>query len=415
MNELLFLLRIAAGLAVLTLLFVLVRRRVGGLPLPGRGARPRLCPHLGLASDPFKHYPGANEEHRCYASLGRERVDLAHQRRFCLASSYGRCPFLTVKDGSNGPLERIWAWGRVVSPIPQAWAGIPRRPEGSPWAPSTAALMRELARQAVPLTIMAWATLVALLAGARERFSGARTSSPQPAMRLRMATASRSAMESMAGGVVAPAAPGMPVAAPATPIGPAMPIVPGMPVAQPAVPPIGQPMPSVVPGAPMPPVPPLHVALAAPGIAEPLQASMWEPVEHAAAAPMAEPRPAPVAAGLAEPPPAPVAAGMAMTDDGDLVDRGVLALERGDEAAAYRLFKQATDADPRELRAWFWRAKTAESLDEVISCLQRALALEPGSTQIKANLDWAIQRREQAKNPTVVVKPMSARRPHTSA
>jgi hypothetical protein len=182
MDELLFLLRIAAALGALTVLLLVVRRQIGPLRLPGTAARPRLCPHLGLTSDPFKHYPGANEEHRCYVSLGRERIDLAHQRRFCLASSYSRCPFLLVTAQRPGLLERIWAWGRAVSPIPQAQAGVPRRPLGSPWGPlplmNRAALaealealgtserwpmLRELARETLLLLAMLGARAAAWL------------------------------------------------------------------------------------------------------------------------------------------------------------------------------------------------------------------------------------------------------------
>jgi hypothetical protein len=33
----------------------------------------------------------------------------------------------------------------------------------------------------------------------------------------------------------------------------------------------------------------------------------------------------------------------------------------------------------------------------VVECLQRALELDPKNSQIKANLDWAMERREQAR------------------
>jgi hypothetical protein len=83
--------------------------------------------------------------------------------------------------------------------------------------------------------------------------------------------------------------------------------------------------------------------------------------------------------------------------DEELAEYGIMALEAGDEALAYTLFRRATEQQPNDVRAWFWRAKTAESLDEVISCLERAHALEPANSQIKGNLDSAIQRREQAR------------------
>jgi hypothetical protein len=74
------------------------------------------CPHLGSADDPLSRQPRASDEHRCYAGAGRERIDLDHQRRFCLGSSYASCPFLTVNDAHIGPVEWISAWWRNVSP-----------------------------------------------------------------------------------------------------------------------------------------------------------------------------------------------------------------------------------------------------------------------------------------------------------
>jgi hypothetical protein len=79
------------------------------------------CPHLGLAEDPFKRGAHAAEEHRCYAHLGRERIDLGHQKRFCLTSAHGTCPFLLVNARE---VKRDWiaegrTWWRSVSPAHQ--------------------------------------------------------------------------------------------------------------------------------------------------------------------------------------------------------------------------------------------------------------------------------------------------------
>jgi hypothetical protein len=106
-------------------------------------------------------------------------------------------------------------------------------------------------------------------------------------------------------------------------------------------------------------------------------------------------RPEAVASTSVDAPPPAVM--VAVSQDDDLIEAGIRAIEDGDEPSAYQLFKQATQVGARDARAWFWRAKTAETLDEVIGCLEQALALEPASSQIKANLDWAVQRREQAR------------------
>ena len=280
------------------------------LPLPRRRSRPRLCPHLGLAGDPFKHYPNANEQHRCYANLGRERIDLGHQRRFCLTSCYSRCPFLTVQE--TGLLERIRAWGRAVSPAPQVLVGVPRRPQGSPWGSPRPATFAAGARLAWALAVQVSRLLVAL-AWSAYVLAAERVASWQAARsraRARVTVA-------------------QPVAAPVM-----------------EVPPM------------LPQEPPQVERIALPMCEESAE------VDQAA----------------------------------DLVEGGISALEAGDEPAAYALFKRATRSDPRDLRAWFWRAKTAESLDEVITCLEQAHALEPGNSQITANLDSAKQRREHARS-----------------
>jgi hypothetical protein len=103
-------------------------------------------------------------------------------------------------------------------------------------------------------------------------------------------------------------------------------------------------------------------------------------------------------------------------EESDLVEQGIAALEGGDEDLAYRLFERATTAEPGNVRAWFWRAKTAETLDEVITCLERARRLEPSSSQITAALEWATQRRQRARSkqaPRPIERP--ERRPRTVA
>jgi hypothetical protein len=115
MNELLFLVRIAAVLAVIALIGLVVWRK-----------RPHVvamvCAHLGLADDPFGHEKSASEAHRCYANLGRERIDLLHQQRFCLASTHNRCPFLMVTPQQSGWQAQMRSWWRSVSPAARALA-----------------------------------------------------------------------------------------------------------------------------------------------------------------------------------------------------------------------------------------------------------------------------------------------------
>ena len=46
----------------------------------------KSCPHLGSANDPFNHGPSAADDHRCYLYMQRDRIDLLHQKSFCLST-----------------------------------------------------------------------------------------------------------------------------------------------------------------------------------------------------------------------------------------------------------------------------------------------------------------------------------------
>lgn len=50
------------------------------------------CPLLGLRTDRSSVVLAASAEHRCYSGAQPEKIDLAHQQKFCLGSAYGTCP-----------------------------------------------------------------------------------------------------------------------------------------------------------------------------------------------------------------------------------------------------------------------------------------------------------------------------------
>ena len=312
-----------------------------------RQAPSLTCPHLGLASDPFNHKPGASDEHRCYAEMGRERIDLGHQRRFCLASAHTSCPFLMVS-----PLAP--KGGRLMQQARAGWRNV------SPVRPALSAVQLGLvvelaaaaARAAVPLArrgfalAMRYARLVvAVVLQAWQTVRPQRV--PATVLTHEVATADEMVYAE-------------PVAAPVT----AEPIA----------------------------------------VAEPVYAPMTAMAHSASVAhdPWADTRPvevetwAPLAAEVEEPT-APVEipplAATAYHGD-DLVALGIAAVEEGREAEGYALFKRATERHSDDVAAWFWRAKTAETLDELIDCLTRANHLEPENALIASNLEWALQRRE---------------------
>jgi hypothetical protein len=91
----------------------------------------------------------------------------------------------------------------------------------------------------------------------------------------------------------------------------------------------------------------------------------------------------------------------------ELLAEGLATLDRGQESLAYHIFAKATEQRmPRGAgeayqdamkRAWFWRAKTAETIDEVVPALEQALQYEPGNLQMQAHLAWARQRLERER------------------
>jgi hypothetical protein len=98
-----------------------------------------------------------------------------------------------------------------------------------------------------------------------------------------------------------------------------------------------------------------------------------------------------------------------LADLEQLIAEGVATLDGGQESLAYHLFAKATEhrlgrqatADEQAqhasllLRAWFWRAKTAETVEDVVHSLEQALVIEPGNLQMQAHLAWARQRLER--------------------
>src|SRR5581483_9082011 len=89
----------------------------------------------------------------------------------------------------------------------------------------------------------------------------------------------------------------------------------------------------------------------------------------------------------------------------ELLAEGLATLDRGQETLAYHMFVTATEAKaPRDggeqyvdlmKRAWFWRAKTAETVEDLVFSLEQALRFDPQNLQMQAHLAWARQRLER--------------------
>lgn len=74
---------------------------------------------------------------------------------------------------------------------------------------------------------------------------------------------------------------------------------------------------------------------------------------------------------------------------------GLKALRAGDEEGAHRCFVLATEHAPTSQIAWYWRARTGETIDEVIACLEEMIRLNPDDPQSRADLELARRRKER--------------------
>ena len=78
------------------------------MTVAGKRSQAYSCPHLGLANYPSGHSDRALEEHRCYLSTARERIDLAHQTVFCLSRQSRNCPWLQVRPKRQPRAKSFW-------------------------------------------------------------------------------------------------------------------------------------------------------------------------------------------------------------------------------------------------------------------------------------------------------------------
>lgn len=441
---------VLAGVALacigVTLGLVVLKARLG-FPLAGaalafgRRAVHKACPHLGMAADPFVKDESPTEEHRCYVYMQRDRIDLAHQKRFCLdGSSYQRCPFITIRpavearqpvgrrlsEAFAGGARRAWAFSSLLSSLrlpfggPRAW--------DQPWPASTepaprraTALVRERALPAargllaavVPAAIRAAsAARIAFALGMALAIRGLamllavavafaiwlwqrRTRPGLIAKQLARSLASlrRRAPDGLANartkhGVLGTAMGALP-----------HPVLRLRRRLNEAVSSLRT-WPDLVTGR-------LRAAREQIGVRQKaatasVSAAVVAVAEAAPSLDMA-PRPeAPVLCAsmvhrpqVARPDFGPNVLARAAARESDLLERGIAALEAGHEEEAHELFRRAVQANPRAERAWFWRAKTAQTLEEVIECLEQALAIDPANEKVRMNLEWAQQRRSR--------------------
>lgn len=369
-----------------------------------------ICPHLGLADNPFDYSHEANDGHRCYLWMQRDRVDVDHQTGFCLSELHVKCPWLSLSTPAPTTGEKVYGILLSVLSVLSSYGyqlllrlrllateqllpflteeGIPRLKSSlfasierlssaprrisqfnlSEALPATASVLKSLlaALVALPRSLFSMVKQTIQTTGARmvrsRRQDGVDAATEDDVARLMEwgKNASVRGERKTAYG---------------------------------------------------------YFALAgeiAPDREEVLlwKAATTEDSDEAASclrrALELNPESGRAKAGLAaleETEPAtpgpqvvigvPIGPVTSAVPVAELLGQGVAALDEGNEEKARAIFVSATEAYPRSQEAWFWRAKMADGLDELITDLQTALDVEPTNAKVKADLDWANHRRER--------------------
>ncbi len=71
-----------------------------------------------------------------------------------------------------------------------------------------------------------------------------------------------------------------------------------------------------------------------------------------------------------------------------LCEQAQQALRADKTQTARDLFKRATELDPQNVSAWLWRGSTALNTDEALTCMERALEINPNDEAIKDARWW---------------------------
>ncbi len=84
-----------------------------------------------------------------------------------------------------------------------------------------------------------------------------------------------------------------------------------------------------------------------------------------------------------------------------LIEEGQRALQAGDPAGACERFTRATEHDPENATAWFWRGSTAADSAEALRCMERVLAINPNDQAAKDARWWLRIRQLRERAPAL--------------
>ncbi len=354
------------------------------------------CRHLGTANDPFQRLEGPTEEHRCYLWMQRDRIDLDHQQGYCLSGHHRNCPWLHISLPCQGGVRRVWRkeitqslsdkLGKAGVMLARALAAGSKRSGNRLFA--LAIWLRAKLPQAA---VWSWNKLSSVVRAGAVKAAGAGLHLARTALKARLTRRKAGAAPRQAETV--------PLRAAAT-----------------AAVEIGNEDFSVLmllgreanrAGRRRE----ANLCFSRAASVDPASEEAWlwmaassddsevamACLEKALAINPASGKARTQLAGVALPTPAvkeeveeAVGVGVGAPK---LLQQGISAMDAGNEDRAYQYFASATKADASNEAAWFWRAKTAVDLVEVIACLDRVLEINPRNEKATASLDWALDRQ----------------------
>ncbi|MDP2659574.1 MAG: hypothetical protein Q8R28_02435 [Dehalococcoidia bacterium] len=358
---------------------------------------PVACRHLGLADNPFEHGDALSDEHRCYLWMQRDRIDLDHQKGYCLSGRYRDCPWLQISLPCQPKLKGIWREA-IVGKVASTWPHVRRGFAACATATAATAIegiesLALWARENLPRA-MGWLRrqlppLARVVAAGVAQGSSRVTSA---ILRVRRGVDSKTRS---------------PVATESEDFGALMRL--GREASR-----AGHREQA-------------HLCFARASSLNPASEDAWlwtaattedsreaqACLKTALAINPASGRARTQLADAAQPDARPARPGRGAVRAGatapKLVKKGIAALDAGNEDEAHQLFTSATQMDKSNEAAWFWRAKTATDLGVVISCLERVLELNPRNEKAKSNLDWAMERQRANLSRTRVPADLSSR------
>src|SRR6476659_2443325 len=76
----------------------------------------------------------------------------------------------------------------------------------------------------------------------------------------------------------------------------------------------------------------------------------------------------------------------------DLLQQGIVAARAGNREEARALLTQVVEDDERNEQAWLWLAGVVDTPEDICTCLQNVLDLNPANQQAQQGLAWFEKR-----------------------